>query len=292
VLLPLASAAPAAAQEVVSADAYAERLERALSIVAAPAGSPAARARAAREAMGLPIVVLTGDGELTIPPDPVLEAAAAGELDDPAVVESHLRHLLDEARRAQAGQPVGEETLRDDLDAAYAAVRGDESLWGRLRRRALELLADLLFRLFRFEGVGTLGAWLLLAAVVAGLVWLVRRLGLGIVPQRRTPAAARIATSPDWRRLAEESLARGDLEGAVRYRYHALLGELAAAGVIRDDPSLTAGEARRAVRRLRPGLYQDVRRATGAFERIAYGRHPAREEDVEAVRIAEEALTR
>lgn len=299
-LLPWSSivwVGPAAAQERIPLEEYVARLERAIDLAgsAGSASDALARMREVRDALGLPVLVETPGGEVLIPADPIFREETGSGGDDLRIVADHLTAALGEAGRTAEASAIADDRIREDLDAAAAAVRGDESLLQRLRRRAVEILADLLFRLFRYEGIGTVGTWLLLIVVVAGLVWLVRRLGLGIgiVPERRSPeAAARAESAVDWRRLAEEAAARGDLAEAIRCRYHALLTELAANGWVREDPSLTAGEARAAVGRRRPELYPDVARATGVFERVAYGLTEPGPDDLDSIRRAEEAAAR
>lgn len=284
---------PAAAQERISLETYLARLERAIDLAEAPTSDARARLAEIRDGLGLPVLVTAPGGEVLVPADAFTPTGA--DVDDLVAVADRLRAALQDAAATAGGSSRSDDRIRADLDAAAAAVRGEESLLQRLRRRAVEVLADLLFRLFRYEGIGTVGAWLLAIVVIAGLVWLVRRLGLdlGIVPDRGSPEAAqRVERAIDWRRLAEEAAARGDLREAVRCRYHALLAELAANGWLREDPSLTAGEARAAIGRRRPELYRDVARATGVFERVAYGRTEPGPDDLDSIRRAEEAAAR
>jgi hypothetical protein len=65
-----------------------------------------------------------------------------------------------------------------------------------------------------------------------------------------------------------------------------MVAALAARGLTTDSPSLTAGECRAAVARLRPGLYPLVAEATGTYERVAYGMAPADRNAVETLREA------
>jgi hypothetical protein len=143
-------------------------------------------------------------------------------------------------------------------------------------------------RIFSLRGPETLIAWLVVLALLLPLIPLARR--LGVVQHRTAPAlGGRSQASPDWYRLAEEALARGDLRAAVRALYGALLASLSARGVLPGLESLTAGECRRAVATARPALYPAVLTATTAFERVIYGRVDPRPEDIQALREADRA---
>jgi len=129
-------------------------------------------------------------------------------------------------------------------------------------------------------------------AAVAAFLWFGRRSRFGIVPDARTDIASNEVAIVDWRRAADEALARGDQNEAVMALYHVLVHTLASRGVVREAPSLTAGECRWAVRRERPGLAVPIERATAAFERVAYGKQDAAAGDVDALRAAEQEAKR
>jgi hypothetical protein len=126
--------------------------------------------------------------------------------------------------------------------------------------------------------------WILAAALVAFVVWMILR-----VRQRRIAGAdkegARRTTVRDARESPEElereadaAERAGDLERAVRLRFRAGLLRLGASGAIRYRPSVTTGEVRRTLRSERfDGL-------AGTFEEVTYGGRPADPPDVERAR--------
>lgn len=176
--------------------------------------------------------------------------------------------------------------LRD----AYAggAVRS-QTLFGRLITAITQavgwVLEHTLGALVR-SGIGGLVALLAIGALLALAFVLLRRARTGLVPDFTAAGAAR-AAAIDWRAEAERATAAGDLQAAVRARYHVLLEVLATYGVVDGAPGLTAGECRDAVRRARPALYPQIATATQTFERVAYGEDPAAPEDVELLHDAE-----
>jgi hypothetical protein len=181
------------------------------------------------------------------------------------------------------------------LRAAYRGLHPNRGPFQRLRLNASELaqwaLEHFFKTLFRFRGPPSVIAWLLVAAVVVALIPFLRRVGM--VPDRVVSGERRAHVGEvDWHRVAEEALSRGDLAGAVRAFYRALLAALAARGVLEAGPSITAGECRVAVGRSRPDLVPIVVPATTTFERIAYGRASASKGDVELMRDAEERASR
>lgn len=249
-----------------------------------------------RRAAGLPARVTLGRGAVVVPADPVLarlEGVAASDFRTAAV---RLKALEARAREAAAAAEGNPERLAGALARAYRGIdSGDPSWWERLQLAAARVVAEvvrLLLGLLSDSGAGRVAGWVAPAAIGAGLLLLAWRVAarLGVVPERRLAGAPGEAEKAvDWRALAEEALARGDLREAVRATYRALLSDLAERGIVTDAPSLTAGECRAAVARARPALHPAVTDATAAFERVAYGRREPRPEDLEAVRRAESA---
>jgi len=131
-----------------------------------------------------------------------------------------------------------------------------------------------------------------LFALVALVVLVLRRLGLGLVPERAASARASRVEGPDWELIADAAMRRNDLREATRAMFHVLVGTLATRRILPDEPSTTAGECRAAVARSEPGLYPSVSRATDAFERVAYGGADPDRSDVEAIRIASREAAR
>ena len=110
-----------------------------------------------------------------------------------------------------------------------------------------------------------------------------------LVPDRAASSGAqgrRHDRSVDWAARADEALRAGDLHEAVRASYLALLAVLAGRGIVANAPALTAGEARFAVRRARPGLFPAIARATESYERVIYGGETPDRADVDHLREA------
>ncbi|MGH2725615.1 MAG: DUF4129 domain-containing protein, partial [Actinomycetota bacterium] len=181
--------------------------------------------------------------------------------------------------------PIDRSRLEGALEAGYRDIRGDPSWFEQARRFLGRALTEFSEHLSGINGAGSVIAWLVVAALVVGIFLLLRR--LSIVPERRRARPAAAAKPPvDWARIAEEALARGDIVGAIRARFRVLIGALSERGVVVDEPSLTAGECRRAVRSAMPGAYLAVSRATEVFELAAYAHAALKATDVDALREA------
>jgi hypothetical protein len=188
--------------------------------------------------------------------------------------------------------PVDPGTSEAALRSAYEGLTPDPGLWDSIKDslvRAVGWLIDVIGRfLAGGSGAGRLVAWTAAVALTVVLawagVWLLRRVGL--VKESSAATGDRSAPPVDWQAAADGALARGDLVEATRALYRQLLATLARKGWITDRPGLTAGDCRRAARRI-PGLYPDIAMATLAFEKVAYGKRYAEPEDVEALRRAE-----
>jgi hypothetical protein len=134
---------------------------------------------------------------------------------------------------------------------------------------------------------GSALVWIPLGAIVGLGAWFLLR--SQIVPDRVSREGAegrRARSSVDWAARADEALRAGDLHEAVRASYLALLAALAGRGIVANAPALTAGEARFAVRRVRPGLFPKVTQATDSYERVIYGGAIPDRRDVEQLREA------
>lgn len=146
----------------------------------------------------------------------------------------------------------------------------------RIRDWFFEQLGRLLTRIL--EGApGSLVGWVVLAAVVAGLVGLVVWFVRGV--QRDPERAAAVALRPrrsaiDWRAEAEAREAAGDWRAALRCRYRALVADLAARGIVDEVPGRTAGEYRLEVAANAPGAARPFAGATELFELAWYGNWP------------------
>jgi hypothetical protein len=140
-----------------------------------------------------------------------------------------------------------------------------------------ERLADAL------AAVGGSASGGLLALVLLGLlVFAVVRLRVGRLTRSRPGAravfaAGRTHTAGEHRQAAEQARARGDLAGAVRERFRAIVRELNDRGVLDERSGRTVDEiAVQAAERL-PRHAGEFRAAATLFDDVVYGGHPATE---------------
>lgn len=223
-----------------------------------------------------------------------LAASATGALSAEAGNAAPSPGRMSEVREAIDAPPPDPERLRDALREAYRGIDRETGFWARLRSNIVEALAAMARRigafledLGRFSGAATLIAWALVVGVALAVLMLLRRLGL--VQERSERRRAEKRPETDWHRIAEDAIARGDTKGAVRALYASLLATLNRRGVLRDAPSLTAGECRTAVSDARPTLYPAVERATVIFEQVTYGHAPFGAGEIDTMREAERA---
>ena len=277
----------------ISAPAFLERIDRARAAAADGQRDPSPDAMdTVRIALGLPAAVRFGERVVTIARDPFLEGLDGSSPAEFSDATTHLDALARATERAAASPAIASASVRDALAEAYRDVptpsvlsRYIEGAWNLV----WTLLATWIDSLDGSNGIGSVLAWGAVLLAVAGLVAVLRRLGVGLVPER-TASTARRATGVDWRAVAERAVATGDAATAVVALYHVLLEALAARGVITGDPALTAGECRAAVARSLPALYPSIASATESFERIAYGGRAPEPRDVDALRAANDAV--
>jgi hypothetical protein len=126
-------------------------------------------------------------------------------------------------------------------------------------------------------GTGSVVGWVLVAAAIAVLVWLVARNRKLLQSDPMVGATVRIdaGRAPDeWRAQAARLEAEGRWKEALRGHYRALLGDLVRQGVIIDVAGRTAGEYRDEVVGARPAAGGDFTEATDLFERAWYADEP------------------
>ncbi len=277
----------------MSGSAMIQRLDLGEKLAGAGETDPSPeRMDAVRDALGLPAALALPGRTVIVAKDPFLDRLDGKRAEQFREAGARIRDLRSSLTQALATRPPDRPAIRSALDAAY---RGIQRQHPGLVARALDALAGLVSaavrNLVRYSGWRTLLEWAVVLAVAALLV---RQLARGrFVPERTIDESGgqrrRRTERTDWVREAETAVARGDVDAAVRGFYRALLSALAARGLVRDDPALTAGECRVAVGSVRPGLYPVVAEATGAFERVVYGETPGRMGDVDALRRAERA---
>ena len=278
-----------AAGPTLSADAFLARIDGARAVALDGVSGPSTDAmRRVRDALGLPVTVQVSGTRLHIEDDPFLLSLRGSISADFERAVAHLDGLAAAVRET-------EDTAPGDRGAIDDAVRG--ALVGVARPTAISAIRAYVYAAIRkilsivfeplreFRGVRSIVAWVVVAAILIGIVLLLRRQGLGLVPDRSVDRD-RGARDVDWDRIAEEALRRGDLREATRALYHALLRRLAFRGIVPAGTSTTAGECRAAVAARLPSAYDAVSRGTNAFERVAYGGAAASSDDIEALRDA------
>ena len=283
----------ATAQDSLTPDAFLERIDRAQALARLDGGAPSTERMASlRSSLGLPIEIVIDDWSTLIVPDPVLEDLAGTSTTDFELAELRLTALSRAVSDAVTRPHRQPGDLAAALDAAYRGVvpprpdpltlifqTFDEALQAILQR-----LGDVVGR------AGDAVGWLILLGIVA--LAGVALLRSDLVPDRRARVSS-IAGSDvhtvDWVARGEAAIRAGDLHEAVRAFYVALLVVLAARGIVADAPALTAGEARVAVRRVRPELFPAIAQATDTYERVVYGGVTPNAGDVQDLR---EAATR
>src|SRR5215218_5062283 len=147
------------------------------------------------------------------------------------------------------------------------------SLTERVFDWVLELIGRLLGALAG-SGAGGIVGLLLLALVLVGVGVQAARFSRGLTPSPEVAAAVaegRRRSAADWRAEAEALERAGAWREAVRSRYRALVADLAARGLVEEVPGRTAGEYRREVGQVLPGVATDFAGATELFEVAWYG---------------------
>lgn len=281
-------AGPAGARDRLSAREFSARIDRARSIALAGESTPApARMRAVEAGLGLPVDVDFAWGRVTIERDVLLSGLKGDRAGDFQAAVAHLDAMEEALREAQSATPPDRDRVREALRSSYGGIQAQRNILQRVRERLLEAAGAVLERIAQAtaSGLGKVVGLALVAGLVALAAFLIGR-RIRIVPERMQRERAGAGARVDWRVLAADAEARGDLEGAVRAQYQILLEELAARDIVHDEPSLTAGECRIAVAGNRPQLYPVVADATDAFEHVVYGHTSPRTEHVERLRRA------
>lgn len=294
--LPGSRAAGGPGPPAISLADYVRRLDAARTLADADAAHPsAAGMRAVLQTVGLPLEVDVAGRGVRIGTDGFLASLPGNGSEDFLHASDQLGAMEDAARAALAATPPNRGRMAAAIASAYQGINIHPGLLARIRHDLWVIILTLIQRLRGVLKHIPAPSWVVVVAALAVLaavgVLLVRRFTT-LVPEHvaHTPGV-RKSKPTDWDRLADEALARGDLTGAVRARYRALLAALATRGVIPQTPSLTAGECRRAVASGLPQAYPVVARATTIFEATLYGHSPVDTADVETLREARESVT-
>lgn len=293
------TAFPAAAQTPrTTTEGYIQRLDAASQVATDHLDDPSPEAMdELRAALGLPLVVDTAGGPVTIERDGFLDDLEGGRPADFSDARDHLAALRDAAAETLSMAPlppadVLDSSLQDAQSADTEVTRSEPSLLTRIWRWILGT----------FEGADTtlevilrIALWVIVLTVLGMMVWLIWRFRprpARFGPGEDDEGEGRDARARDWRRIAREAAARGDLTEAIRASYRLLVRTLARRGFVPRTPGLTSGECRTEVERRRPELGPSVRAATSAFERVAYGEQEARRQDLEVLVSAEREAAR
>lgn len=191
-----------------------------------------------------------------------------------------------------AAPPLGDEVDRRIVDILdRPAFDGlEDSLFEQVRERVLDYLARALGSVFG-GGSTNVVAIVLFALALALLVWLMVR-----VFRQRSPATAVageavevvVRTSPgEWMDRARAARRAGDLAGAARFGYRAVVAALDARGLVEDVDGRTVGEHRATLSTSGAGPLRDgFETAATVFERVHYGGQDVGDDDLVAVEAA------
>jgi hypothetical protein len=140
---------------------------------------------------------------------------------------------------------------------------------------------------------GTWQSYLVLGGLVLLAGWvvyvLVKNSPRGPLRQPRRSSGVVVTEGGDvlspaaWRQEAERLAAAGRYREALRARYRALVGDLAALGLLEEVPGRTSGEYDRLVRAQLPEIGREFSAATDLFERCWYGQEEAGNDEQRAL---------
>jgi hypothetical protein len=182
--------------------------------------------------------------------------------------------------------------VRDLADQILAEARYDrppESIPDRVMGWIGDQLTRLLGSLVSGGG-GTVLAWIIVAAALGGVVYLLIRHGRVSLPALADPAEPEVMveltrSAKEWRAEAERLEAEGRWAEGLRSRHRALVADLVRRGAIPEQPGRTAGEYVRDVAASLPDAAGSMAAATELFEAVWYG--GATTGAAEAARFAE-----
>lgn len=289
-LCALAMPQAQAQSEAVSAASFLERIRQAQQVLDSEEHSLSAQTfdRMLRT-LDLPVTVTTRAGNVAIPQDPQLEALTSideGLQTSLTIARVRLSLLAAEVTTAEQRDGVDQTKVRESLGGAYRGIDDRPSVLQRIRRWIAERFTDFVGALLKPRGTTSVIAWVVVIAGAVALAVVFARSGAGPRRAQRHREQIERPEAADWRALAEEALARGDVAAAVRYEYVFLLDTLADRELIPANDSVTAGECKHAVRRSAPSIAASVAQACLAFERAAYASERIDVSAVHAVRSA------
>lgn len=159
--------------------------------------------------------------------------------------------------------------------------------------RVMEWIGDQLSRAFGSlvsSGGGTVLAWVIVAAALAGVLYLLVRHGRVSLSAVASPEEPEVMveltrSAREWRTEAERLEAQGRWAEGLRSRYRGLVADLVRRGAIAEQAGRTAGEYVRDVADSLPEAASHLAAATELFEAAWYG--GADTGPAEAARFAE-----
>ena len=166
-----------------------------------------------------------------------------------------------------------------------------------IARRVYEWLLDRLEVPFSSAAGGnSVVGFVILAAFLAGLVYVVSRIRFGLPASTSTAdAILDVDIEEDraadlWRADAEQAEASGQWKLALRARYRWMLGELIERQLLANVPGRTPGEYRGDLARILPDQATTSATATELFERAWYGNEPTGPEENRQFRTCAEQV--
>jgi hypothetical protein len=168
--------------------------------------------------------------------------------------------------------------VRDLADQILAEARYDRPPES-IPDRVMGWVGDQLARAFGAlvsGGGGTVLAWIIIAAAVAGVVYLLVRHGRVSLTALAGPAEPDVMveltrTAREWRAEAERLESEGRWAEGLRSRHRALVADLVRRGAIPEQAGRTAGEYVRDVAVTLPEATAPLAAATELFEAAWYG---------------------
>jgi hypothetical protein len=168
-----------------------------------------------------------------------------------------------------------EAAARELADPVYQQAEPSivEQMFAWLGARLVDLLT-----VATSSASGGLLVLVILGVVVFAVVrWRVGRLTRSRPTSRAVFPAGRRRDAGEYREAAEQARAQGDLAGAVRERFRAIVRELEDRGILDERSGRTVDEiAVRAAEAL-PAQAGELAASAGLFDDVVYGGHPATE---------------
>jgi len=176
--------------------------------------------------------------------------------------------------RATDWQQVITEAIEDALIAFFSQF--DNFYWSTSQNQDYNL--DAMIMAFRIVAI-----ILLIAAVVGGIYWFLRRKRQAVRPSGNVAdwfddISQRKLSFYDLVRKSKECAANGEFRGAIRHRYLAVLVALHESNAIQVDKSKTNAQLAHELQKARPQLATPFGGVVEVFQQAWFGRKPLDEE--------------